>query len=236
MKTKNQVQSQSIRAVAKDVYVQFAEQYGVGRFRQRKAGEYRFTVDFVGAFVFNDEGVWIRQRDGKTDHLVSITDGYINLDFDHFTLLDAVPLTAAILTSLTEHGFTCKSDDVKCAQFIHKMAGKITVFDFMRLAADLADYAGLEGDAVRYMGLDGITVQGPDYRLFMQVGGVSLTVKMFAYGQSDWSEYLNIFDEDRDCLIDSIDYLNEEFVDECKSRYETDLLIEELEQLNQIAA
>lgn len=177
MKTQTQTQTQ-LRNAAKTVYLQFAEQYGVGRFRQRKQGEYRFTVDFIGAFVFNDKGVWIRQGDGKIDHLVSINDGYINLDFDHFTLLDAVPLTAAILTSLTEHGFTCKSDDVNCAQFIHKMASKITVFDFMRLAADLAEYAGLEGDAVRYMGLDGITVQGPDYRLFMQVEGVSLTVQI----------------------------------------------------------
>lgn len=49
-------------------------------------------------------------------------------------------------------------------------------------------------------------------------------------------EYPNIFDEDYDFLIDSIDYVNEEFVDECKSRYEIDLLIEELEPLDRIAA
>lgn len=220
-----------IHNAAKALYSQFAEQYGTGRFRKRGECDYRFTVDFVGAFHFCEDGVFINQGEGLIS-LVGMTDGKI----DFINTSGLVPLSAAVVSALSDHGFVCKSGDIANMLTVLTLNEKVSLIDMMRLAADLAEYAGLEGDAVRYMGLDGITVQGPDYRLFMQVGGVSLTVKMFAYGQSDWSEYLNIFDEDRDCLIDSIDYLNEEFVDECKSRYETDLLIEELEQLNQIAA
>ncbi|MGN7509081.1 hypothetical protein [Aeromonas salmonicida] len=237
---KTQAQNQ-LRNAAKTVYLQFAEQYGVGRFRQRKQGEYRFTVDFIGAFVFNDKGVWIRQGDGKTDHLVSINDGYIDHDFDQFTLFSTIPLTAAILTVLIEHGFTCKPDGVRGETFVDKMISKPTLIDAMRFATDLAAYAGLDSDAVRYMGLDGITIQGNDYRLFLQTNDDELkcndlTVKMFAYGQVNEITYPDVVNEDRHFLIDSIDYVTEQFVDDSRREHEKaqDRFMKQL--LNQIAA
>lgn len=215
-----------IHKAAKALYSQFAEQYGTGRFRKRGEYDYRFTVDYVGAISFNKRGVFINQGDGLTC-LVCLNDGKINF----INASGLVPLTAAVVTVLNDHGFVCKSGDVANMLTVLNLKSKASLIDMMRLAADLAEYAGLEGDAVRYMGLDGISIDENSsipYRVFMNTDGNDLTFKVFYAGHTSDNIYGDWVNEDREWLIDSLDYTVEKVVEDVRENVEIDQLIDQL--------